>query len=368
MPLRKTILAALVFSVLAGGALHASPAVATDRQVLIVLKFLPAAVRPDPAPLPVFQPASCPACSVVHDAAYERRNAEETLLALRLPAGRALDLVFTGTAAGIRRVVLEKADLVWRQDGPSLHVAVPPQQTGAVEAGEFHTVLTEPGLTTRIEHADPVRRAGDYAAGRFPLLEREAATNLEFSMREASHRLALGATIEAEHLGPIQFMGFDSNDPAGHRDAPPHVHMHMRWPGNIGTQIGHYYIDDRGLLAGNRVGIAGLARPQQHFAPGETFTTTAPDGRPVYSNTITREGGLRIARPDGAACLISPLGTGFDKGAGIDCGSLGATTLMATDDIVHGVLVVRSDATTEKLTYDPDTGWLLSVSREPTRH
>jgi hypothetical protein len=358
----KTALAAFVLAA-AGGAFDASPAFAADRQVLIVLKFLPAAVRPDAAAVPEFRPDSCPACSLVHDAAYERRNAHETLLALRVPAGRALDLVFSAKTNGIRRVVLDKADLVRRWEGERLHVAVPPLQDDATGAGEFQTLLTEPGLTTRIEHADPVRRAGDYAAGRFPALERDAATNLEFAMREAAHRLALGATIEAGHLGPIQFMGFDSNDPAGHRDFPPHVHMHMRWPGNIGTQIGHYYLDARGLLTGNRVSIAGLARPQQHFAPGETFTTTAPGGRPVYSNTITRQGGLRLARPDGASCLLSPLGTGFDKGARIDCGSLGATTIHATDDIVHGILAVRSDVLTETLTYDPDTGRLLSVSQ-----
>ena len=54
-------------------------------------------------------------------------------------------------------------------------VALPPVPADAVTAGEVATHIVEPGMVLRFEHADPARRAGDYAGGRFPAVERAAA-------------------------------------------------------------------------------------------------------------------------------------------------------------------------------------------------
>ncbi|MEJ8631881.1 hypothetical protein P0F65_23020 [Sphingomonas sp. I4] len=143
--------------------------------------------------------------------------------------------------------------------------------------------------------------------------------------------------------------------------------MHLRWPDDTGTQIGHYYIGPDGLLTENIVGVKGLGTPERRFGRGETSTTIAPDGRGLYSHRITAQGWLEIARPGGRSCLIKPDGgVGFDAGAQVVCGDEPATRIAVTDDL-RGVLTVVTGPVTEIFRYDPDTGALLSPPSRP-RH
>ncbi|MET3437323.1 hypothetical protein [Sphingomonas sp. 1185] len=329
----------------------------------IVLKFVKHG-SPD-SPVARFQAESCTACVPVTTPSFNADNPRETVVALRVPRRRSLELAFDGPRQTVRRVILSGGDVPFRSGPHGVVVQLPPVAADAITAAEVATHIVEPGMVLRFEHADPARRAGAYATGPFPDRQRRAANMLEFAQREVVRRLGLGEEVERDGLGRIQIMGFDTNAPHGHADAPPHVHMHLRWPGDTGTQIGHYYIGPDGLLIENIVGVKGLDAPQRRFGRGETFTTIASDGRALYSHRITTQGWLEIARPGGAACLIKPDGgAGFDAGVRVLCGDEPATRIAVTDDL-RGVLTVLTGPLTEVFRYDPDTGASLSPSIVP---
>lgn len=352
--MRRVTIATIAASVL----LAAPPGEAAEAvdSVRVVLKFVKqrgiGAVR--------FDPASCPDCTIVSDATWNADNPRETVIALTVPQRRTIELGFTSETRDIRRVVVEGDDVPFRREGRRLVVALPPLDDDRITAAEFATHIVEPGMVLRFEHADPARRAGAYATGAFPVRQRRAADVLEFAQREVVRMLGLGRMAEARGLGRIQIMGFDTNAPHGHTDAPPHVHMHLRWPGNAGTQIGHYYIGEDGLLTHNIVGIKGIPAPDRRFGRGERFTTIGPDGAPAYSHRITPEGWLEIAGPDGATCLIRPTGPGgFENGAWVECAGTSPRRITVADDIGRGRLTVTTNDVTEVFAYDRDTGALL---------
>jgi hypothetical protein len=171
--------------------------------------------------------------------------------------------------------------------------------------------------------------------------------------------------VAHEKLGMIHIMGFDTNYPHGHTDAPAHMHMHLRWPYNAGTQIGHYYLDAQGLLVRNEVGIKALGGPGQTLLRGQAFTTRDLHGRPVYTHEITAQGWLRLGRADEAACLIRPVGKGFDGGALVECPGHKPVLVSVADDLVTGVMRVSTGAVVELFRYDRDSGKLLSDASPP---
>jgi hypothetical protein len=362
---RKALLGTAVLLVLATGARAEGPA-AGPPMVHIVLKF----VKESPGASPVaLDPGSCPACIVGHDPAFARDNARETLIELRIPARRALELAFAGQAHAARRAILETADLVIRSEGDRLVVALPPLATDMIETGEFATHIVEPGMVLRLEHADPAQLAGFYAGKPLPAVQRAAASHLEFAEREAVRELGLGDYVAREGLGIIEIMGFDTNDPHGHTDAPPHFHMHLRWPFNIGTQIGHFYINPQGLLDHDTVGVTGYRLPTHDYRPGEAFTTIDNRGHGVYAQTITAEGWLKLASVapglPARSCLIRPVAQGFDSGAQVACEGFESQTIHVQDDLAQGVLHVATGPILETFRYDRDTGRLLSPAQVP---
>ena len=332
--------------------------------VQILLKLLPA---DGSAPLGkvMLVPESCRGCVQLHDPAYERFNTRESIVQLRVPRVRSLEIVFDVSARRVRRVLINQQDVTMRSRDGRLSVALPPLAVDATWAAAFATDIVEPGVSLRFEHADVARRGGAYATGRFPDVERRAANVLTFAQREVIRRLGLGDHVAARRLGMIMLMGFDTNFPAGHTDTPPHVHMHLRWANNIGSQISHFYLNEQGLLTHNRVGIRGFRTPSQTFERGQTFNTIDRFGDTVYSHTVTAEGWLAISRPapERTNCLIRPLaGASFANGAAIDCGARGSTRITVRDDMTEGAITVETDSTTEIFRYDRDTGMLQSPS------
>jgi hypothetical protein len=343
----------------------ALPAAETSpAQVTIVLKFVKRGAAATAAAR--FDPASCRACTSVTTPLYNAENGRETVIALAVPRQRSLELRFTGPRDGVRRVLLESGDLRFRQEKGAILVELPPVTSDAITAAEVASHIVEPGMVLRFEHANPARRAGAYATGRFPEIERRAANVLEFAQRQVIRELGLGEEAERRNLGRIQVMGFDTNAPHAHVDAPPHIHMHLRWPRNTGTQIGHYYLGADGLLTHNLAGVKGISGTERRFERGDTFTTIGPDGNGLYFHRITPEGWLEIGRPSGRSCLIRPAENGgFQTGAIVRCGDSAPRQLAVEDDIAQGVFTVTTDDIVETFRYDPDTGQLFSPATPP---
>ena len=343
----------------------ASAAAAAPRdEVRVVLKFVK---RDGAGKVPVrFDPASCKACRVVDEPLFNADNPRETVIALQVPRRRTIELAFDARQATVRQVLLEAGELAFRTDRDRILVALPPLAQDAITAAEVATHIVEPGMVLRFEHADPARRAGAYATGDFPDLQRRAANVLEFAQRQVVRTLGLGEQAVRRGWGTIQIMGFDTNAPHGHVDAPPHVHMHLRWPGNTGTQIGHHYIDQAGLLSHNMVGVKGLGAPERRFGRGDTFATIAPDGVTAYTHRITEQGWLEIGDGQGRACLIRPVSAGgFADGATVLCPGTGEKRITVADDLSNGVLTVTTGDIVETFRYATDSGLLLSPAAVP---
>jgi hypothetical protein len=339
------------------------PTPAAPGFVRIALKFVRTPSGPPTQPLRLV-PESCGVCIQGSDPNFARENRLETIVELDVPKGRYLEPTFEAPAGAFRRVILQTGDVPFSEKDGRLHVELPPLEADALEAGEVATHLVGAGYVLRFEHADPIRRAGAYDAS-FPALQRQAANALEFALRETVIELGLGERVQREQLGVIEIMGFDTNDPHGHLDAPPHVHMHLRWPYNTGTQIGHFYLTDLGRLSLNRVGVTGYHLPSRTFGPGEAFATLSPKGTVAYTQTITADGGLRIGDADGRACTIEPSGAGFDNGALVRCEQHAPITIQVVDDLAQGRLEVRTGAMVEVFHYDRDTGALTSPAVSP---
>jgi len=332
--------------------------------VRVVLKFVKR--EGERAPAVRFDPASCPACRIVDEPLFNADNPRETVIALRVPRRRMIELAFEASPGTVRQVVLEAGELAFRSDGTRVVLTLPPLAQDAITAAEVATHIVEPGMVLRFEHADPVRRAGAYATGAFPARERHAADVLEFAQREVVRTLGLGEEALRRGWGTIQIMGFDTNAPHGHVDAPPHIHMHLRWPGDTGTQIGHYYLDPAGLLSRNIVGVKGLGMPDRRFGRGDTFATIAPDGSTAYTHRITTQGWLEIADGAGDTCVIRPLsGSGFAEGAIVTCPNGREQRITVRDDLTAGILTVTTGTIVETFHYAPATGMLLSPAVPP---
>lgn len=332
----------------------AQSAMANPAEVTVVIKFLKKTNLPEP--VAKFAQTSCQSCKSLLDPDFAKNNFRETVLALSVPKDRNLALAFNAQCGEVRRVILESDDLNFQCRSGHLELDLPPLSTDAVGAADMHTLLFEPGLVTRIEHDDVERRDGFYTDRTAYFVERKAATNLTFAQREVIRLLGLGTYVEREGLGKILLMGFDTNNPHGHRDAPPHMHMHLRWPKRAGTQIGHFYINSSGLLTENTAGVQKLNVPAKTYRRGEAFTTIDSSGNGLYTHTITPEGWLTLGRAGEAPCLLNPKGKGFDTGVVIKCPGASVLEVTTEDDLGRGRLTVRINNTVEVIHYDPDTG------------
>jgi len=237
---------------------------------------------------------------------------------------------------------------------------------GAGDVTDQYTYLDQPGVETRVEHADEKRRNGPYATGPWPATQRQAALNLEFGSREAISALGLDRMMTERGLGTILLMGFDTNFPTqgpevAHADDPPHWHMHISWTRQpIIRQVGHFYIGPDGLLIQNVVADPASDHTLQ-FEKGQTFDTVTLENETLYSQTITREGYFVLAAAKGS-CKLSPISEGFQSGVALSCneGKI-QKRVRAQDDIQSGRLrVFVNDHLKEEHLYDPDNGVLKS--------
>jgi hypothetical protein len=226
---------------------------------------------------------------------------------------------------------------------------------------QFYTYINTPGVVLRVSHSDPERRRGDYASGRWPEIELQAALNLEFAAREAIVTLGLDRIVLKEGASGIHLLNFDTYGPtvgpdSTHTDWPPHWHMIVLWktPPQVHKAV-HIYIASTGLLDHIDDGT--------RFPRGVPEETTTPDGRLMYSQTITREGYFVITSSSGT-CRFTPIRAGFESGVNLACGERSRSRrIRAEDDLNRGLLTLYvDDEAIAQYEYDRDTGW-----RKPPR-
>jgi hypothetical protein len=314
-------------------------------------------------------PSDCRRCSLVSDPAFLGENAREIYFHMRVPTDGPLIRNMRVDVGGtpIRAVIVEKNRIPFTMAGSVVVFDLPVAPRARSATVEVQTSLEWPGIVLRIEHAFPERRAGKYAAGEFPAVQRAAALNLQFGLREAIRSLQLDRQVETRGLGKIHLMGFDTNNPLGHEDYPPHIHMILRWPHFVGSQAPHYYLSDKGLLLPDvSVTIDGMPHiTATHVGRGEWLPAIDYLGGTLYETQITENGGLTLRRADGAFCALEPVkpgGRGFADGASVVCSPGAVYRVQASDNTEHGeVRVSINSRPMEIYRYDGDTAVLLSA-------
>jgi hypothetical protein len=330
-------------------------------------------IKSDPrASAPAFHvqlPADCADCSLVSDPAYHGENPREIYFHVSVPSNRAVipNIRVDVGAAAIRDVIVEKNRIRFTVASGVVTFDLPVVFRARSSTLEVQTSLEWPGIVLRIEHAFPERRAGKYATGEFPAVQRAAALNLEFALREAIRNLKLDREVASRGLGKLHLMGFDTNDPLGHEDYPPHIHMILRWPNFAGSQAPHYYLNgEGGLLPDISVTIDGMPHiAATHFGRGVWLPAIDYLGEALYETLIADDGGFTLRRPGGPACALKPSESGdrgFASGAVADCGAGAVYRVQATDDTERGEIQVHINSQpVEVYRYDVDTATLLSA-------
>jgi hypothetical protein len=198
-------------------------------------------------------------------------------------------------------------------------------------------------------------------------VQRQAALNLEFGLREAVRDLGLDREIAGHNLGKIHLMGFDTNNPLGHEDYPPHIHIILRWPHFAGSQAPHLYIGSGGLLLPDAtVTVDGMPHIAATRIPGGSWIPAIDYlGATAFATKITESGGIILRRSESQSCELAPLRqtqNGFASGAHVTCTSGGEYRLRAEDDVEHGELRVEiAGKASELYRYDVDTAVLVSA-------
>ncbi len=352
--------------------LLASYALAADTAVIGV-KLLKA-VRGDTAGLGRVQlPAGC---ELMHGAIYEGSNGREAFFYIKAPLTQRLLPRVKVELGGlkVRGVIVEKRSIPFTLEEGAAVFDVPVAARARSSTLELQTSLSWPGIVLRIEHAFEDRRAGRYATGRWPAVERSAALNLEFGVREALRTMGIDRKLAEEKLGTVHLMGFDTNNPLGHEDYPPHMHIILRWPNYAGSQAPHFYIDGAGVIASTTITIDGMPfLKATEVGRGVAIPVVDYLGHTLFSEKVTAAGWLELALPGGGACLLRPVeaaAKGFADGVSLRCGNDAEVTVKAEDDTEAGEVRAHISGPggdrSEIHRYDVDTG-SMRTSKEPSR-
>jgi len=318
-------------------------------------------------------PSGCGDCSLVDGPAWQGENPREIYFHVRVPAGRPMirNVRVDPGGVSIRAVIVEKNRLPFSAADGAIVFDLPVVPRARSSTVEVQTSLEWPGIVLRIEHAFADRRAGKYAAGEFPAVQAAAAVNLEFGLREAIRDLKLDREVESRGLGKIHLMGFDTNNPLGHEDYPPHIHLILRWPHFAGSQAPHFYLNREGMLLPDvTVTLDGMPHIRAtQVGKGRWLPAVTYLGEALYETLITEEGGMALRRPGGASCILKPLeaGTrGFASGVQVSCVPGAVCRVRASDDTQRGeVRVFINSQPAEIYPYDVDTAVLLKAGRNP---
>ena len=338
-------------------------------------------------------PRSCTTCRVLNGPLYGRgQNALEYYFCARVPTSlsqlQPVRVVTPGTR--VRAVIENHHQIPFQRTRNGALFALPVQVVWRPATFDLHTELTAPGITVRIEHAYPQRLGGPYARQGWPIVktERAAALNLEFGLWAALDRLRLGQYVLAHHLGVIHLMGFDTNDPLGHKDYPPHVHIILRWPHFAGSQAPHIYLNRRGVLTGSIAEtVDGLPDiPAVNFRRGTDVPAIDDRGEIVYALRVNARGDLIIQdlrlplarvemlligqetwpglgglRQSSPHCRLEPRTGTFAHGLDLACSGRRTILVRVKDDTNRGLLRVHWGGRKQNFHYNPLTMQLLAA-------
>jgi hypothetical protein len=169
---------------------------------------------------------------------------------------------------------------------------------------------TDASIFFRLEHNDPGRAAGVWAAGEWPTGPVRAATHFTIAAERILRDSGLSA-IAAARGHTYYVTGFETYTTL-HADNPPHWHLGY-YPGprdTRGSYMPHLWMDEAGRIFYNGLDIDGVGVVKYHA--GEPAALKDTEGTTVVTLTIRTDGGLDVDPPGGPRYSITPAGTPAD--------------------------------------------------------
>jgi hypothetical protein len=197
------------------------------------------------------------------------------------------------TASGDRVEFDTVAD---RSNGMLINDSLPDPIGGGLPIGLYHNwrMRANPDAQGR------VRGCGPYHGRPYPDAEARAVANYLLAAREAlRHMGGMGPKDARAFDGNITLLSFEVACGRAHNDFPPHVHIMLYVPGYTpGSQVTHFYMDDRARIVSNSFTELGVKDSKRagNYRPGDVCRMFDLKGNLGLECVITRRAASSSAR------------------------------------------------------------------------
>jgi hypothetical protein len=244
-----------------------------------------------------------------------------------------------------------------------------PTERDAWSTLDVFSYPSETDLLIRVEHNHPARRAGWYLENPWTPGTARAMNNWIFAARLVLRDWGIHHQVAAAGKGSFAILGYESVNPL-HLDYPPHWHLIDYLPGESGSPVPHYYMNDVGALILNKVQVLDQQNviPNQILGPGQAMVYTDPDGSTRMATEIRGDGGLDLgpAPGDWLYSIVAGANGDFITSASVLKNGLLFAVVAVADDVARGILTISvtlaqgGQQPDEVHYYDPLTGAPLS--------
>ncbi len=314
-------------------------------------------------------------------ATWSGENDREVFFTLKAE-GKAAPPRLAMTCPGVKvaRVIIGHSDVKFTADGDRVEFeAVLDRSNGML----INNTLTDPvggGLPIGLYHnwrmrANPdaqgrVGCGGPYQGRAYPQAEARAVSNYLLGAREAlRHMGGMGPKDTRAFDGYISLLSFEVACGRAHNDFPPHVHIMLYVPGYTpGSQVTHFYMDERGRIVRNSFVELGVKDSKRNgeYGPGDICRMCDLKGNLGVECAVTKEGGILLRKKAGADEYLllgdDPAGAAEKVWVMLKGRKIAACT--SSDDAEHGVMTATVElleegkparTVTQTLRYDPFT-------------
>lgn len=279
--------------------------------------------------------------SLVPGAAYQFASPWQHYAFVQGPPSDAVPVTISWPGEVVETVISKSARLPVRRRGHTVSVdlAVTAAKADAANLQIRSALPTDPSIFFRLEHNDPGRAAGVWAAGEWPSGQVRAAAHFTLAAERILRDSGLSA-IAAGRGHTYYVTGFETYTTL-HADNPPHWHLGY-YPGprdTRGSYMPHLWMDAAGRIFYNGLDIDGVGVVKYHA--GEPAALKDAQGTTVVTLTIRADGGLDVDPPGGPRYSMTPMPTPADGLAVLKDG-LSWLSITAKDHTLVGALVVTT--------------------------
>ena len=272
------------------------------------------------------------------------------------------DVKFTASSDGVEFDAVPD-----RSNGILINNSLPDPAGSGLPIGLYHNWR----MRANPDEQGRVRGCGPYHGRPYPTAEARAVSNYLLAAREAfRHMGGMGPREKRAFDGNIVLLSFEVACGRAHHDFPPHIHIMLYVPGYTpGSQVTHFYMDERGRVVRNSFVELGVKDSKRNgdYGPGDVCRMFDLKGNLGVECAVTKEGGIMLRKKPGADeyLLIGDEQAGAAEKVYVVLGGRKLAACASNDDAERGVMTATVElmeegkparTVTQTLRYDPFTG------------